>query len=243
MDLRILETAPIDKKIMSKVDKYRELVGKRKLCSKCRGLYNPHCINGGKWDSEEIGPWSLWQGNLDAEVLVVGQDWGDISYFTKWRGRDEPFNNPTNENLQELLKIIGIEIRKPLEPQDNIVFFTNVILCLKDGGLQGTVKNEWFKNCSQAFFLPLIDIISPKVIVSLGKKVSESIFDLYGVSYSKNIVFSKTLKNAPYQLSNSTVLFPVYHCGARGVNINRPMLKQKQDWSKINIWIQRNSFR
>ena len=39
--------------------------------------------------SAQIGPWSLWQGNLDAEIMVIGQDWGDKNYFTKNKGHDQ----------------------------------------------------------------------------------------------------------------------------------------------------------
>lgn len=228
---------------MTKIEKYRKLVEERKQCSLCQGLRNPAGISGGKWDSDQIGPWSLWQANLDAELVVVGQDWSDVSYFRKWEGRDQPSGNPTNENLQKLLNTIGIQIRKPRDPQDQIVFFTNIILCLKAGGLQAPVKDNWLKNCSSTFFVPLIEIINPKVVIALGKKVSESILHLYGISYSKSAVFSKMLSQAPYQLTDSTAFFPVYHCGAQGVNRNRSMMEQEEDWSKVNMWLDSNSFR
>jgi hypothetical protein len=112
----------------------------------------------GRWPVGLRGnwPWSLWQANLNSEIVLVGQDWGDISYFRQWEGRDQPSGNPTNENLQKLLKIVGIEIRKPRDPQNQIVFFANVILCLKTGGLQGRVDDKWFTNCSRAFLKPLL---------------------------------------------------------------------------------------
>ena len=77
----------------SAVDKgaaYRELVARRKACRQCAGLTNPSVCCGGRFDSGQIGPWTLWQGALDARVLIVGQDWGDTRYFTKWAGRDHP---------------------------------------------------------------------------------------------------------------------------------------------------------
>lgn len=227
---------------MSKIIKYNRLVAKRKECSLCQNLRNPASIEDGKWDSDQIGPWSLWQANLNAEIVVVGQDWGDISYFTKYRGRDQPSGNPTNENLQKLLMKIGIEIRKPRDQQDHVVFFTNLILCLKTGGLQGRVEDYWFNNCSRTFFIPLIEIIRPKVIIALGKKVSESILQLYGISYSKSAAFHKMLAQSPYRLTNSTSFFPLYHCGAGGVNRNRSMTEQDQDWSKVNLWMESNNF-
>jgi DNA polymerase len=127
--------------IYGKKRKISTLVHKRKGCRLCSSITNPAKVENGRYDSNEIGPWSLWQGNLNAELLIVGQDWGDTSYFKRWQGWDQPSKNPTNENLQNLIAHIGIIIAKPRESQAHIVFFTNLILCLKQkGGLSGKVK-------------------------------------------------------------------------------------------------------
>lgn len=172
---------------MSRKEAYKTLVTKRKNCRICSesGLTNPACVDSGIYDSDQIGPWSCWQGNLNADIMVVGQDWGDVAYFLKWKGFDDPSGNPTNTNLQRLLRQFGIAIKPPQEPQEHSVFFTNIILCLKDGGLQAPIKDEWLANCSGNFFRPLVDIVKPKIILALGKRVSETILDLYGISYSK----------------------------------------------------------
>lgn len=73
---------------MEKIEAYKSLVEKRKDCSLCNGLSNPAAVANGKYDSNEIGPWSLWQANLNTNLLVVGQDWGDVKYFKKWEGKD-----------------------------------------------------------------------------------------------------------------------------------------------------------
>ncbi len=221
---------------MDKIEAYRQLVEKRKACSLCKDLCNPAVVNS-RYDSDQIGPWSLWQGNLDSDFLVVGQDWGDIPYFEKWDGRDQPSGNPTNENLQKLLKRVGIEIGKPRDQQDQVIFLTNLILCLKTGGLQAQVSDQWLTNCSRTFFKPLLEIIRPKAIIALGKKISESILALYDIPYSKNAAFSKLVSQSPYQLTNSIQLFPVYHCGAGGVNRNRSWPEQEEDWSSISKWL------
>ena len=95
---------------MGKIDVYNSLVNKRKYCRSCNGLVNCSVVDDGKYDSDEIGPWTLWQGNLNSEIMVVGQDWGDRTYFSKWKGADQPSGNPTNENLQRLLKQKQVEI-------------------------------------------------------------------------------------------------------------------------------------
>lgn len=228
---------------MKKAEAYEKLVEKRKTCSLCKDLRNPATVADGRCDRDQIGPWSLWQANLDSDCVVVGQDWGDISYFEKWEGRDQPFGNPTNENLQKLLKNVGVEIGKPRDRQNQVVFLTNLILCLKTGGLQGRVDDQWFTNCSSTFFKPLVEIVRPRVIIALGNTVSESILALYDIPYSKGATFSKLMSQSPYQLTNSMLLFPVYHCGAGSVNRNRSLPEQEQDWLMINKWLKNKDFR
>jgi len=220
---------------------YKELVSCRKACRRCNGLHNPSEANLKKYDSEHIGPWSCWQGNLNSRIVVVGQDWGDISYYTKWKGIDPPQNNRTNENLQKFLSILGIQIGKPLEKQEQVVFFTNLILCLKTGGLQASIEEQWLDNCSRYFFKPLMNIIKPQIIISLGKKVSESILDIYNVSFSRNDKYSTMLQKSPFKLTNSTYLFPVYHCGAKSINLNRSFDEQQKDWIRIANWLVRQN--
>lgn len=168
--------------------------------------------------------------------MVVGQDWGDTSYFLKRKGLDQPTGNPTNTNLQELLGRFGISIKEPCEPQVPVIFLTNIILCLKNGGLQAPVKDEWFSNCAESFFRDLVSIVQPKIIMALGKTVSETILKLYGVPFSKSSPLNRLMESAPFKLTETTYLFPVYHCGAGSVNRNRPLEKQHEDWMKAAEW-------
>lgn len=191
----------------------------------------------GMHDSNQIGPWSLWQGNLNAKILVVGQDWGDIKYFKKWSGKDQPHGNTTNENLEKLLQSIGIDIGKPHEGMSSEVFLTNIILCMKDGGLQKKIQDQWLTNCSKNFLSQLIDIIKPDIIISLGSDVTKSILDTFNVECKKSLTLSQIMGSSPFTLNSDSVLFPVYHCGDRGVNCNRKFEQQLNDWNKIGKYI------
>ena len=84
--------------VVPKQAKYQRLVQLRKQCRDCPDLVNPS-----RYDSTQIGPWSRWQGNLETELMIVGQDWGTTTYFLKWEGIDQPKGNPTNDNLRLLL--------------------------------------------------------------------------------------------------------------------------------------------
>ncbi len=235
---------------MNRQEAYTALVAKRKSCGLCTfsGLTNPASFDG--LDSDQIGPWSCWQGNLNAKIMVVGQDWGDVEYFKACKGDDKFSGNPTEANLRELLETFGILIEEYGKEQEQVVFLTNMILCLKDGfrdttqshrGLSAPIENAWLSNCSENFFRPLVEIIQPKIIIALGERVSKTILDLYGLPYSKSAPLSQLMNGSPFKLTESTFFFPMYHCGSGGVNRNRPMEKQEEDWGKAAEWFRASS--
>lgn len=165
--------------------------------------------------------------------MIVGQDWGDVDYFRKWQGIDQPHGNPTNENLQELLHEFGMYIRRPREVQLNGIFLTNLILCLKRGGLQGKIEEEWLQNCSRNFFRDLVSIIRPRKVLALSERVSKAILDCYGIPFRKSWGLPKLMPKSPFRIGDNTLLFPLYHCGAGCVNRNRAFPYQRQDWRKV----------
>jgi uracil-DNA glycosylase len=211
---------------------YATLVRARKSCHACPGLINPADCDRGIHDSNQIGPWSLWQGNLKADLLIVGQDWGDTRYFITNKGH-EADGNPTNHTLRRLLGSVGIEITAPT-PSDaggGTVFLTNAVLCLKGGGLQAKVRREWVVNCGSRFLRPTIDLIAPKVVVTLGQWAYRAITAAYGVP---RIAFRKAVERPEgFALADGIRHLPMYHCGARILNTHRPMDMQLRDWERV----------
>lgn len=219
----------------SKVHGYRHLVKRRKECQLCNELENPSRIADGRYDSDHIGPWTIWEGDLDASAMVVGQDWGDVKYFIEHKGLDEP-RNPTNRVLTRLLTSIDISSYPPYHGNERSgLFFTNAILCLKKGGLQGKVKNEWFEHCGNNFLRPIIELVHPSVVISLGQKAYEAIqrvFDNYLIPFRRAVAGSEG-----FPLIENIRLFPMYHCGARILNTHRPFDQQLTDWQRIGIYL------
>lgn len=217
---------------MSKEENYQSLVQSRKSCRICLGLTNPGDCANGLFDSAHLGPWTRWQGNLDAKLMIIGQDWGDTAYFLKNQGTDSS-RSPTNSNLLKLAASIGINIA-PLpkfSAFEGQVFMTNAILCLKKGGLQGTVQQKWFDNCGAKHLKSTIELVSPKVLVSLGAKVYETIQQLYDLP---KIRFRDAVDcQAGIILPSGVQYFPMYHCGIRIINTHRNFEQQMADWARI----------
>ena len=216
---------------MNKKDAYQALVEKRKSFKFHHGLLNPSEIESGRYDSDHIGAWSKWQGNLDADILLVGQDWGDTHYFIENQGNDID-DNPTNRNLIELFLCLGIDIGMPSKPNDMApVFFTNSILGIKeDGRMAGKVSQSWARQCTDEFLKLLVKIINPKVIITLGTYAYSEVAYMYGL---KKGTLKNLISESPEIKVGNTVICPRYHCGGLGL-ANRKLPLQKQDWLRIS---------
>jgi DNA polymerase len=219
----------------AKEQAYAALVHARKQCSLCPGLVNPSVCEDGRFDTDNIGSWSDWQGNLNAPVMLIGQDWGDVAWFIREEGR--PTNTSrTNTTLLKLFASIGLDVRLPKDTvRPGALFFTNAILCLKQGGAQAKVREEWFRNCGVRFLRPTIDLVQPKVVICLGDRAYRAVLHAYSMRPEK---FSMAVnRNEPTRVSSITAVFPVYHCGAGTQNRNRSLEEQFQDWRRIGQYL------
>lgn len=222
---------------MDKSATYQQLVARRKECRACVALNmtNPSVCADGQYDTEHIGPWTGWHGSLDADLMVVGQDWGGCEYFIDEKGV-ETDDNDTNTNLQLLLASIGYEIGLPWEPRKSDgLFFTNAVLCLKPGRLTGSVKAECFINCGVGFLKPQIELVQPKAVVTLGLLAYKAVMRAYGLrpqtSMRDAVLTTEVL--------GPSTLVPVYHCGYYGT-LSRSLEEQKRDWQRVRAVLEQN---
>ena len=196
---------------------------------------NPSEIENGKFDSEEIGPWSRWHNDLDAKILVIGQDWGDKCFFIDNQGRDID-NNPTNKNLTTLFEEIEYDLgtARPVSPFQKGLFFSNSILGIKtsESGMSAAVREKWVKHSTDQYTLPLIDIIKPEVIITLGTKAYRAMRFIF--SELKDGKMKDLVEECFVVGERKTLLFPRYHCGGLGL-ANRSFDNQKSDWQRIKV--------
>jgi len=218
----------------SKEKAYERLVKKRKKFIFPQGLKNPSEIKDGIYDKEtQIGPWSKWQGNLNADIMLIGQDWGDIKFFIKCEGGHLD-NSITNQNLRKLFESIEIDVGYPDNPNKEApVFFTNAVLGLKEDGMTGKIKNSWVEHDAKIFLKPNIDIVQPKILITLGKKAYEALTYIYPI---KNDNLKNLINKNPIKLNDGKILFAMYHSGHFGM-LSRNLELQKTDWKKIKRYI------
>jgi uracil-DNA glycosylase family 4 len=220
---------------------YQVLVEKRKACSLCKGqLENASRIEGGVHDSDRVGPYSRWQGNLDASVVVVAQDFSDVAGFCKYRGWAGS-DVQTNKYLVELLGCADFAVALPEygKPDDKL-FFTNAVLCMKSGqqgGRQQSVSVSCFNNCS-SFLKTTIEIIAPRLVITLGEQALRATTHAFGIRKAEPL--SRCVGH-PVALASGIQLVPVYHPSPTVVNTHRCIERMRADWRGIGQLLKQNA--
>ena len=214
----------------------------------------------------EVNMWSYWQGGidcLDADIIVVGKDWGLCddkiakAYIYGYNHMPYPPKNDknTDNNLCTLMKdCLGYDIKNN---HYNKLFFTNFILCYRLAGQssKGGFKCQKsadkdvrvLKNCSD-YFVRLVNIINPKVIVCL------EIPPYIGVTSSTNQItpdFRNAIGQPPQHLqigNTKCYVFAVEQCGSNGANNRSKRFNgvpnhdtgwdlMKKDWNEISKYL------
>ena len=224
-----------------KRERYAELVEKRKHCFECEGLLNPSEIDGGIYDCDHIGAWSLWQGSLDAKAIIVGQDFSELAFFREKKGRPSTGYeiSATNKNLITLIRE-GLWLEtSPYDGMENDVgplFFTNSVLCIKQGSASASIKQSWANRCCRNFLKPLIeDIIKPKVVITLSVPAYKGVLTAFNIEAPTKLKEVIELKKG-IALNSDCRLFSMYHCGGLGLR-NRRLSLQIQDWKKVRRYL------
>jgi uracil-DNA glycosylase len=205
---------------------YEALVAERKRCRACAGLRNPADGDLAALDADEIGPWTRLHGDLDASVVVVGQDWGDVRYYLDNKGLDN-LRNPTTRTLEGLLRGAGLEVSlAEYGTGPGGLFLTNAILCLKDGGLQAPVDPAWFAACGPRFLRRQIEIVAPRAVVTLGKMALDAVCLAFG--RPRRPLADAVGDAGGTVLPNGSVLLAAYHCGDRVLRTHRQLAAQQR---------------
>lgn len=182
------------------------------------------------FDPDVVSHWEQWLGHRNPKLLVVGQDFGNVGYFVRCRGRDEP-DNKTNDNLYKLLTAAGVAVAPPAQRDlDARVFLTNSILCVKEGAMNAPILASWVDACTRRHLVPLVRFLRPPVVVGMGSAGWRAVRRVFGLAQAPQRI--SLAAGASWTAPDHTRIFAVGHCGPLGV-INRPWPQQLADWRRI----------
>ena len=214
------------------MEHYHTLVAARKACRICveRSPGRIRSCAEFEFDPEVVSLWELWLGHKRPKLLVVGQDFGNVDYFVRNRGRDEP-RNKTNDNLWKLLVEAGFSAKSPPDADlDTPVFLTNSVLCLKEGRMNSALRASWVSSCTDRHLRPLLSWLKPPVVVGMGSRGWRAVRQVFALKQAPRAI--SVAAGACWTSEDRTCVFAVGHCSPLGL-INRAWPQQAADWRRI----------
>jgi len=211
---------------------YDALVAARKACRICieRSPGRIRSCAEFAFDPPVVSLWEQWLGHRKPKLLVVGQDFGNVDYFVRNGGNDEP-HNKTNDNLRRLLVEAGFNPgQPPAADRETPVFLTNSILCLKEGAMTGAIRSSWVDACTEKHLRPLLAWLKPPVVVGMGSCGWRAVRQAYALAPSPRPI--SLAAGCCWKAANGTRVFAVGHCSPLGL-INRAWPRQVADWRHI----------
>lgn len=123
------------------------------------------------FECDFVSPYSKGAHNLDADVMILLQDWSSDEALSRSKGPSEHGRDPglpTNRNLDNLLgAVLGLQLSD--------TYATNLFPYIKPGGLSSRIPFEDLVYAAKKFALPQVRIVAPKLVVCLGKNTFNAI--------------------------------------------------------------------
>lgn len=216
-----------------------DLVAARRACRICMTRDPDRIVAGAAFDFDPpvVSYWSQWLGHPRPRLLIVGQDFGDVGYFERHRGADDP-RSQTNANLHRLLTIAGFTPGLPPAPDsDTPVYLTNAILCLKRGAMNAPVPARWVRACAVNHLHPLIDALRPAAVVGMGSHGWAAVRLALDLADAPRAI---GVAAGGFWQAGALQAFAVGHCGGLGL-VSRPWAAQVEDWERIGSAVSRMS--
>ena len=170
---------------MNKKTGFLSLIKKVRQCNLCEQMCTiPHTGCGEYLENDGhgldiakpyINLWNLWHGDLNAEIMVIGQDFGqreDAILFEK-KQKSQGYSNPTDIALRELFKSsFGIDV----DDEKASLFFTNMANCYRKHRTTGSTHPGWLPICANKYMADLIRMSTTRcsmlsiTVSHIGKK-------------------------------------------------------------------------
>src|SRR6266496_4304713 len=213
------------------MDKQSELLALAKLRQrtrypgyKCIGDYHA-----GAYECDFVSPYTKTAGNVDAEIMVMLQDWASDEFLSGTF--HEPSAKlghtpslPTNRTLSRLLNTtFGLTLRD--------IYGTNAFPFAKLGGMSASIPRADLITAARQFALPQVRVVNPKLVICLGLATFNALRQAYGLRQCPTLIAA--IEN-PFNIGTARVWCQA-HTGAFGQNNRNKggVDRVSDDWRKM----------
>lgn len=186
-------------------------------------------FHNGRYESQHVVPWTKSASNVDADLMIVAQDWASEDFL------NGPFNAdmasfgydkrlPTNRKLFELLD-------KQLGMSFSSTYATDVFPFVKRGNMSARIPFSLLVSAARDFCIPQIKIVNPKVTVCLGIATFNAVRVALGYPRFQNWrQYEENAGEVANTLCGHTEICAVTHLGAWS-SVRKERIPQ--EWSRL----------
>jgi restriction system protein len=182
----------------------------------------------GAYECPYVSPYTKTAGNIDAEIMVILQDWSSDKSLRGPLDSDSitygyTRSLPTNQNLVSLLEThFGVSLKD--------VYGTNLFPFIKMGHMGTNIPRHDLVRAAHEFALPQITIVRPKLVICLGHVTFNALREASG--FEPVYPIAKAIQN-PFNLAQTRIWCQA-HTGVRGQN-NRNSGRKRvpNDWKQM----------
>ena len=184
-------------------------------------------FHGGLYECDHVSPYTKSGPNVDAKIMVIGQDWASADALAASPPDLESAQLgyspglPTNRNLDDLLA-------RHFDVDRSDCYLTNLFPFLKPGGMSAGIRRKDLVHCAKTFTLEEIRIVAPRIVICLGLETFLALRTAAGIKGSLKMAEAIA---SPFRFGNSSV-HCVAHTGALGTN-NRGRDQVEHDWKNL----------
>lgn len=185
--------------------------------------------------------WTDWYQRLDAEIMIIGQDWGP--YIDMENLNKKYQENQTRNNWKELIETEKSLTKRQLtnfikESSNNEVinldnfYITNAIMCARQGTSYRADNINLKKstiNCKD-FLKEQITIINPKIILTLGYYPLLALSEIF--NFEIKATLKECIKSNPYFKVENYTIIPLYHPVAQ-IKKEEQLSQYKKIWTNL----------
>ena len=126
----------------------------------------------GFYECEYVSPYSKSAHNVNADVMVVLQDWSsDENMQVACEETNRIGHTPTVGTNVKLISLLERFLKLDLSE----TYATNLFPFIKMGGMSAYMPVRDLRRAAHDFTLPMIDIIEPKIVIALGRKTYQAL--------------------------------------------------------------------
>ena len=185
-------------------------------------------FHSGAYDFDDhVVPYSKSAFNLDADVMILAQDWASEDFLSK------PFNaeqaalghDPSLHTNKRLFHLLDKFFKLAFAD----TYATDAFVFAKPGNMGAPISSKDFKLSTLEYAVPQIAIINPKLLICVGGQPFNA---LRSISKLQHMKLDTPFAEQSFTMGSSLVV-GVYHVGGRGTSNLGGKDAQENQWERL----------